>query len=55
MDICGLKHSRDGATVDIVFGGEIFEMEDQRNWSDASYKTYCVPLGLSIHLRDQRR
>ena len=44
MDISGLRHTLDGATVDIVFAGEIFEMEDQRNWSDASYKTYCVPL-----------
>jgi hypothetical protein len=24
--------------------GDIFEMEDQRNWSDASYKTYIRPL-----------
>lgn len=24
--------------------GETFEMEDQRQWSDASYKTYCRPL-----------
>jgi hypothetical protein len=24
--------------------GEIFEMEDQRNWTDASFKTYCRPL-----------
>jgi hypothetical protein len=24
--------------------GDSFEMEDQRNWSDASYKTYCTPL-----------
>src|SRR6185503_8074818 len=23
--------------------GDIFEMEDQRNWSDASFKTYCTP------------
>lgn len=26
--------------------GDIFEMEDQRNWTDASYKTYCTPLDL---------
>lgn len=26
--------------------GEIFEMEDQRNWTDASFKTYCRPLDL---------
>ncbi len=24
--------------------GDTFEMEDQRNWSDASYKTYVRPL-----------
>jgi hypothetical protein len=24
--------------------GETFEMEDQRNWTDASFKTYCRPL-----------
>ena len=24
--------------------GDIFEMEDQRNWTDASFKTYCTPL-----------
>ncbi len=26
--------------------GDVFEMEDQRNWSDASYKTYVRPLSL---------
>ncbi len=26
------------------FEDDIFEMEDQRNWTDASYKTYCTPL-----------
>jgi hypothetical protein len=25
--------------------GETYEMEDQRNWTDASFKTYCPPLG----------
>jgi D-apionolactonase len=44
FDIQGLTYSLDGQSVDIGFSGEIFEMEDQRNWSDASYKTYCVPL-----------
>lgn len=24
--------------------GDAFEMEDQRNWSDDSFKTYCTPL-----------
>lgn len=30
----------------LSFSGDVFEMEDQRNWTDASYKTYCRPLGL---------
>jgi D-apionolactonase len=32
--------------AEIVFSGDTFEMEDQRNWIDASYKTYCTPLRL---------
>lgn len=28
------------------FEGDIFEMEDQRNWTDASFKTFCTPLRL---------
>ena len=35
-----------GLWAEARFHGEIFEMEDQRNWSDASYKTYSTPLGL---------
>ena len=30
----------------VDFEGETFEMEDQRNWTDASFKTYCTPLAL---------
>jgi hypothetical protein len=28
--------------AEVRFTGDIFEMEDQRNWTDASYKTYCA-------------
>jgi D-apionolactonase len=28
------------------FEGDLFEMEDQRNWTDGSFKTYCTPLSL---------
>ncbi len=35
-----------GLTAEVRFEGEIFEMEDQRNWTDASYKTFCTPLAL---------
>jgi hypothetical protein len=45
FDIAGLRHAVQGVEVDILFDGEVFEMEDQRNWSDASFKTYCRPLG----------
>lgn len=31
-------------TLRLDFEGDIFEMEDQRNWTDASFKTYCTPL-----------
>ena len=43
-DIAGLRHRVWGVDVSITMEGEVFEMEDQRNWSDASYKTYCRPL-----------
>ena len=33
-----------GVEAEVRFDGEIFEMEDQRNWTDASYKTYGTPL-----------
>lgn len=32
--------------LDVAFEGDLFETEDQRNWTDASYKTYCTPLRL---------
>lgn len=28
----------------LTLKGDVFETEDQRNWTDASYKTYCTPL-----------
>lgn len=31
-------------TASIEFAGDIFETEDQRNWTDDSFKTYCTPL-----------
>ena len=35
-----------GITAECRMDGDTFEMEDQRNWSDASYKTYVRPLAL---------
>ena len=35
-----------GITACCRLNGDVFEMEDQRAWSDASYKTYVRPLAL---------
>ncbi len=36
--------------AEVSFHGDLFEMEDQRNWIDASFKTYCTPLRLPFPL-----
>jgi hypothetical protein len=46
FDITGLEWDDDGLAIDVRFTGDVFEMEDQRNWTDASYKTYSRPLSL---------
>jgi hypothetical protein len=43
-DIKALIHEQGGLRVACRLEGDSFEMEDQRNWSDASYKTYIRPL-----------
>jgi hypothetical protein len=35
-----------GVEVEVRMDGETFETEDQRNWGDASFKTYGTPLHL---------
>jgi hypothetical protein len=46
-EMCSLRYSvTPDVQAEIEFAGDIFEMEDQRNWIDASYKTYCTPLRL---------
>lgn len=45
FDIQGLIHSpAEDLTLEWRLSGDVFEMEDQRNWSDASFKTYNRPL-----------
>ena len=51
FDIAGLTHEVAGVRVAIAMTGEVFEMEDQRNWTDASYKTYCRPLAWPLPYR----
>jgi hypothetical protein len=35
-----------GVEAEVRMEGDIFEMEDHRNWTDGNYKTYCTPLEL---------
>ena len=47
MDLRALTHEpAPGLRVTCRMEGDTFEMEDQRNWTDASYKTYVRPLAL---------
>lgn len=45
-DIAGLAWETGGLPLRLDLDGDLFEMEDQRNWTDASYKTYSRPLDL---------
>lgn len=46
-DMRAITHSvTPSVTAECRMEGDTFEMEDQRNWSDASYKTYVRPLAL---------
>ena len=38
----------DELKVTVRFEGDVFETEDQRNWTDAGYKTYSTPLSLPV-------
>lgn len=46
FDIRAIHHEvAPGLWIETRMTGDTFEMEDQRNWTDASFKTYCTPLG----------
>jgi hypothetical protein len=44
LDIAAMAWERDGSAFTLTFSGDVFETEDQRNWTDASFKTYSTPL-----------
>jgi hypothetical protein len=53
-NMCALTHQvLPDLWAEVYFEGDIFEMEDQRNWTDASFKTYCTPLSLPFPLEIQ--
>jgi len=50
-DLSGISHEiTPGLWAEVSFSGDLFEMEDQRNWIDASFKTFCTPLRLPFPL-----
>lgn len=45
-DVQSMSYSIGGGSgeLEIGFEGDLFEVEDHRNWSDPGWKTYCTPL-----------
>ncbi len=51
LNLAAIRHPVPGGTALIEFTGDVFETEDQRNWTDASFKTYCTPLALPFPVK----
>jgi len=49
--IRGFQWEAGGRWYSLDFEGDLFETEDQRNWSDASFKTFCTPLSLPFPVK----
>jgi D-apionolactonase len=45
-NIKSMEWSNQVATCQLDFEGDIWETEDQRNWTDSSFKTFCTPLSI---------
>lgn len=43
-DLRALRWTNRHVTAHLELTGDVFETEDQRNWTDASFKTYSTPL-----------
>jgi D-apionolactonase len=55
QDLRAISHEvAPGVRARVAFEGDNFEMEDQRNWADASYKTYSTPLRLPFPVEVKR-
>ena len=51
IDISAIEYAADpgaDARIRLAFEGDVFELEDQRNWGDASFKTYSTRLSLPM-------
>lgn len=53
-DIKAMKWKVSDYNVSLNFFGDVFETEDHRNWTDASYKTYCTPLKLGYPVKIEK-
>ena len=43
---CAISHEvQTGVLATVRFSGDVFELEDQRNWTDASFKSYTIRPG----------
>ena len=55
LDMAAISHEvAPGVTAEVRFEGDLFEMEDHRNWTDCNYKTYCTPLARPFPVEVQR-
>ena len=57
VDMQSISYATPSGEIAIRFEGDLWEMEDQRNWTDASYKTYSTPLRIPypVQLREGDR
>lgn len=46
-----IKWSCDSREYELTMEGDVFETEDQRNWTDNSFKTFCTPADLPIPVK----
>lgn len=51
LDIKSMNWKTGDSDCSLLFSGDIFETEDQRNWTDGSFKTYSTPLSLPFPVR----
>jgi hypothetical protein len=54
LNVRSMRWPASGGMCRLDFEGDIFETEDQRNWTDASFKTYSTPLSMKYPVTVQK-
>ncbi|MCI0622182.1 MAG: hypothetical protein L0387_11050 [Acidobacteria bacterium] len=55
LNVRSISHEvKPGLKAEVQLDGEVFEMEDHRNWADGSFKTYCTPLNVPFPVEVRR-